>query len=334
MVALFKEFDLINRNISVAFLFAIKANHFKNVDLLQDKDDFMLYDTTRIRSGDMPQDMQAQVDDLLKEFISEVNALTEDRHLQKGIARSQLPCSIVVVLDKDKLSILAQLRSESRTAGYYINPLISLTPQKAAENARWEFGFSDAFVIQFPKELLNLGKEERRSALKAIASDHIDSEFNRFMSLIGLMRNRPIFGSFGPELLGQSALLLLPADESLRGNYKTIMNAAGKSCLATEENVDIRNGKTAVFEMWQSINRSGIIIADLTGSDPGVMYALGIAHTIGKNTVLICPQGSRYLTDIPGTHRIVYDDTDEGKAKFEKELLEVLRTILQPLSRE
>jgi hypothetical protein len=83
--------------------------------------------------------------------------------------------------------------------------------------------------------------------------------------------------------------------------------------------------------MWLSINRAAIIIADLTGADAGVMYGLGIAHTIGKQTILIYPQGSRYLTDVPRTCRMEYEDSDAGRANLVERLKGTLSSMLQPV---
>jgi hypothetical protein len=86
--------------------------------------------------------------------------------------------------------------------------------------------------------------------------------------------------------------------------------------------------------MWLSLNRAAIIIADLTGADAGVMYGLGIAHTLGKETILVQPQGSKYLTDIPRTHRIEYEDSKAGRARLEEQLWEMLRSMLQPIAED
>ncbi len=94
---------------------------------------------------------------------------------------------------------------------------------------------------------------------------------------------------------------------------------------------DIREGRSVVRNLWITLNKSRAVIADLTGPDPGVMYGLGIAHTVGKETILIVPQGSNYLTDIPKTQVIEYEDSDEGRTVLEQELFRVLSSIMQPI---
>ena len=290
----------------------------------------MLNDVARMRSGEMEAELSAKVDKLIDEFMAIVDAMTEERHLQRGIARSQLPCSMVAILDKESLSILAQFRLENRTASYFYRPDIALTPQQAANSAQWEFGFEDAFIIQFPANLVEQSTQERHAALQKVASEHIDSEFLRLEKMLSLMRTRPIFGKAVSPVGARTLLLLLPQDANLRGNEKAILNASRANNLPIVEAEDIRSGRSAVREMWDSLNHAAVIIADLTGADGGVMYGLGIAHTLGKETILIHPQGSKYLTDIPRTYRIEYEDSDAGRAKLEEQLSLMLGTMLAP----
>ncbi len=283
---------------------------------------------TRMTSGDMAPELQAKVDKLMEEFAAVVDAMAEDRHLQKGIARIQLPFSMVAILDKEKLSILAQFRMENRFASYFYKPNITLTPQQAANSAQWEFGFVDAYIIQFPATLLEQSSTDRHPALQAVSSQHIDSEFQRLAQMLSLMRTRPIFGRAAQPIGSRPILLLLPQDADLRSNHEAILKAIEANNLSENEAEDIRAGKSAVREMWYSLNRAAVIIADLTGTDAGVMYGLGIAHTLGKETILIHPQGSRYLTDIPRTHRIEYEESTVGRASLEEQLSQMLRSML------
>ena len=291
----------------------------------------MLNDVDRMRSGEMEPDLSAKVDTLIDEFMAIVDAATMERHLQRGIARSQLPCSMVAILDKKSLSILAMFRLENRTASYFYKPDIALMPQQAANSAQWEFGFEDAFIIQLPAELIDQSTQERHDALQKVASDHIDSEFLRLEKMLSLMRTRPIFGPATMSADARTLFLLLPQGEGLRGNENAIINASRANNLPIVEAEAIKSGRSAVRELWHSLNHAAVIIADLTGADGGVMYGLGIAHTLGKETILICPQGSRYLTDIPRTHRIEYEDSDAGRAKLEEQLSLLLCTMLTPI---
>lgn len=292
----------------------------------------MLYDKSRTRRGDMPTELQAKVDRLLEEFMTAVDAISDARHLQRGIARSQLPSSMAAILDRENLNILAQFHPENRFSTYVHNPDIAISPQKASMSAQWEFGFEDPFIIQIPAELLDKSPEERRPVLEKIAAEHIDSEFRRFRGLLSLLRTRPIFGPAPMTLDSRSAFVLLPASERLNKNYPAIERAALENKVILRLARDIREGRAAVKDLWESINGSRVIIADLTGPDPGVMYALGIAHTVGRDTILICPKGSKYLVDIPRTRKIEYRKSEVGREKLGKDLSEMMKSMLEPVA--
>jgi len=168
----------------------------------------MLSEKGRMRSGDMELEQSVDVDRMIDEFMAEVDSLSEQRHLQKGIARSQLPCSMVAILDREKLFILGQMQLNNRTASYFLRRELALSPQQAANSARWEFGFSDPFLIQFPARLLGQRSDERRAELQSIAASHIDSEFQRLQQLLSLLRTRPIFGQAGQPPAARTLLLL------------------------------------------------------------------------------------------------------------------------------
>ncbi len=166
-----------------------------------------------MRSGNMPLELQEKADLLLKEFMAIVDATTEDRHLQRGIVRSQLPCSMVAILDKESLFIVGQFSTQRRFSTYIYTPESIWPLQKIKSSAQWEFGFEDPFIIRFPAGLLDQKTEQRHEELERIASEHIDSEFSRFIGLLSLSRTRPIFGPAALAIESQLALLLMPIDE-------------------------------------------------------------------------------------------------------------------------
>jgi hypothetical protein len=282
-----------------------------------------------IRSGNMPPELMEKVDRLLDEFMAIVDSTTKDRHLQRGIVRSQLPCSMVAILDKESLFIAGQFRKENGFSTYIYTPEFSWPIQKVNSSAQWEFGFEDPFVIQLPARLLDKDAHQRHKELLKLASEHIDSEFSRFIGLLSLLRTRPIFGPAPPAIESNLVFLLMPQDEGARGNYNAIANAIEESGMNLDVAKDIREGRSSVREMWVSINQARVIIADLTGTDPGAMYGLGIAHTIGKETILLSPQGSEYLVDIPRAQMIEYEDSDDSRAAMVQEISDILGSMMR-----
>ena len=62
------------------------------------------------------------------------------------------------------------------------------------------------------------------------------------------------------------------------------------------------------------------------------MYELGMAHTVGKETVLIYQKGGRLAVpfDLAHIRRIEYEDDALGGKTLETDLRLTIRTILAP----
>jgi hypothetical protein len=78
-------------------------------------------------------------------------------------------------------------------------------------------------------------------------------------------------------------------------------------------------------DVWSAIHAARIIIADCTGRNPNVFYEIGLAHAIGRYTILI----SQSLDDIPFDLRhlriILYKYTPPGMKAFETALIETIK---------
>jgi hypothetical protein len=83
-------------------------------------------------------------------------------------------------------------------------------------------------------------------------------------------------------------------------------------------------------DIWSAIYIADLIIADCTGSDAAVFYGLGMAHTVGKNTLLL----AQNLEDIPYNtlhyDHLVYHPSPPGYAKLRQDL----RGIIPQVRRE
>lgn len=83
----------------------------------------------------------------------------------------------------------------------------------------------------------------------------------------------------------------------------------------------------------QIINRiidSDLVVANLTGNNPNVMYELCLRHVVAKPIIHICEYGTELPFDIKDSRTIFYDDDLLGA----KELTDNLRIFLKEISYE
>jgi predicted nucleotide-binding protein len=78
-----------------------------------------------------------------------------------------------------------------------------------------------------------------------------------------------------------------------------------------------------------SLARARFIIADISGSNPNVMYEVGIAHTLGRQVILITDESTDIPFDIAITRVIRYDlETVKGAEDFQKRLTQTIQLLM------
>jgi hypothetical protein len=116
-------------------------------------------------------------------------------------------------------------------------------------------------------------------------------------------RQRPaVFGipeheQIEPELMSA----MMPFDASFKSVYTAISKAGVDAGLRSRRADDIWENPAIIQDIVSLIDKSRVIIADCTGRNPNVFYEIGIAHTLGREVIMITqneadiPFGLRHL---------------------------------------
>jgi hypothetical protein len=79
---------------------------------------------------------------------------------------------------------------------------------------------------------------------------------------------------------------------------------------------DLYRPSSIIHDIWNYVSGATVLLADLTGKNPNVLYELGLAHAIGKPVVMV----TQVLDDVPFDLRnlrvITYDLRDPAWAKL------------------
>jgi hypothetical protein len=75
------------------------------------------------------------------------------------------------------------------------------------------------------------------------------------------------------------------------------------------------------------IDRSRVVIADCTSRNPNVFYEIGIAHTLGREVILITQNDADIPFDLRHLRYVRYLNNGEGLADLERRLLPRLQAI-------
>lgn len=284
--------------------------------------------------GNLPNEESQKINTLLDEFLESTQAEVRIKKVRSAVVRSMLPCSVVIILDADTLWVAAQKQAGMPSTNSLDYRQERFPAEEIYTAAKWEFGFDNPFVIAFPASLIDLSKEERKAALDAIAKSHVESELQRVNAEMNTIQINPIFGPAQYKVDGRLAFVLMPFTTELTEIYQTVVKPTvekpefGLVCKRAD---DIKSNRAIIQDIWKSICEARIIIADMSNLNPNVMYELGIAHTIGKETILLYQktnQELRFPFDLSHIRRIEYENTMPGAKALESELSLTLKNVL------
>jgi hypothetical protein len=108
---------------------------------------------------------------------------------------------------------------------------------------------------------------------------------------------------------------------------KPAVESAGLVCVRGDE---IYSEQSIVQDIWKSLRTSRVVVAELSGRNPNVMYEVGLAHALGKPIILL----TRNQDDVPfdlKSLRYVYYDTDnpDWGSDLRAELVRAVGKVLE-----
>jgi small subunit ribosomal protein S1 len=83
---------------------------------------------------------------------------------------------------------------------------------------------------------------------------------------------------------------------------------------------DIYGPGTLIEKVWQGIQEAEIVIADLTGRNPNVLFEVGLAQVIGKRVLILTMDIKDVPADLKGLVVIEYTQAGTGIFKFAQRL--------------
>ena len=93
------------------------------------------------------------------------------------------------------------------------------------------------------------------------------------------------------------AFVIMPFADSLTSVYRELIQPALKSCGILSVRADEEAQGQIHSQMMHRIFESSIVIADITGKNANVFYELGVAHSCGKKTIVICDY--EFINQVP-----------------------------------
>jgi hypothetical protein len=170
---------------------------------------------------------------------------------------------------------------------------------------------SEEDVASYFKQTL---KSEAGKDLLTLILTHLESE--PLFSIAELGVNRQSCFYLGP--------FIDPFNEIYADFIKPIVIAAGYSITRADE---IFGSRAIMQDIWDGIYSAGFIVADVTGKNPNVMYEIGLAHTMGKQVIML----TQDLNDVPFDLRhyrcVVYSFTPKGGEDLKQKIAATIQAL-------
>jgi hypothetical protein len=126
--------------------------------------------------------------------------------------------------------------------------------------------------------------------------------------------------------------VMMPFNPRFDDVYAIIQDTAKTlkmQCLRAD---DIWEYDAIIQDVVSLINRSRIIICDCTGRNAKVFYEAGIAHTLGRDVILITQSETDIPFDLRHLRCVIYLNNSEGRGQLAERLRLRIQTLLeQPL---
>jgi hypothetical protein len=106
-----------------------------------------------------------------------------------------------------------------------------------------------------------------------------------------------------------------------------------KYLTVADDSIEVRRaddmfGQGVMEDVWECIVTSRLVIADCTDRNPNVLYELGLAHAIGKRTVLLSQREGDIPFDLKRFRFCIYEDNSSGYPTLQRFLETTVRDVV------
>jgi hypothetical protein len=291
-----------------------------------------LFSGTYTAGGNLDRKIQQKINQFLILIDSEINQIVKTKSIETKIIRALYPLNVCVVFTNNSIFAVATNKNVGGLPEYkYFNaPGETGNLNDVILFIQKKFFYENAFGLTIPKNIMELNQDEQKTIAKHIAEKHISDEIDLNEKLNNIVRFNPIFIGRDFNINENLVFMLSPFSEP----YNTIFTDHIKPTIEKINNFlciradNIYDNKPIIEDIWKNINESLIIIAELTGRNPNVFYEIGIAHTIGKEVILITQDINDVPFDLRHLRCIVYDYTPRGINTLETNLNNTVMNII------
>ncbi|ESZ60129.1 hypothetical protein X728_16815 [Mesorhizobium sp. L103C120A0] len=153
--------------------------------------------------------------------------------------------------------------------------------------------------------------------------------YRTLFRLTTAIRNSPTVFTLNspPRIDTQQVSAMMPFEAGFAPVYRAIEAAAVEANMRCNRADNIWEHHTVIQDVVSLIDRSSIVVCDLSGRNPNVFYEAGIAHSLGREVILITRQPEDVPFDLRHIRYIHYHNNDQGLATLQQQLAGRIRAL-------
>lgn len=133
------------------------------------------------------------------------------------------------------------------------------------------------------------------------------------------------------ESINNTCFVVMPFHSLFESEYERVIRPAieevGLECVRGDE---IYTEQAILQDIWKSIRQARVIVAELSGRNPNVMYETGLAHAIGKPVIMLTRDQQDVPFDLLSLRYIYYDPNNPlWGPDLSNDLTKLLRKVLE-----
>lgn len=118
--------------------------------------------------------------------------------------------------------------------------------------------------------------------------------------------------------------VMMPFAQQFDTVYTAMQAACEGANLRCRRADDIWENPAVIQDVVSLIDRSRVVIADCTGRNPNVFYEIGIAHTLGREVIIVTQNEADIPFDLRHLRYVTYLNNGEGRAALTDRLRQKL----------
>ena len=128
------------------------------------------------------------------------------------------------------------------------------------------------------------------------------------------------------EPLGHVAVMM-PFATAFEPVYEAVRSACGRLRLGTLRVDEIYGPTHVINDVFRTIEQSKLVISDLTGRNPNVLYETGLAHARNRDVVMIVQNEDDVPFDLRHIRYVRYLPNQQGLEKLASDLEEHIKAV-------